>query len=165
MNLLQVLLNPEREERQGSERAVVCDAANVLQVGEFQLLALAARAWFGRELPEPVLGRLFSRYLLREEVPPWARHFARGVLARADRGEAGAGSMPHVAGMGAAPAPDVRRFWVVTVLLTLTLAAAFFAAMGAARHPASRLPPYFERDEVPPADGGSPSPPGAVSGR
>ena len=42
MNLLQVLLNPEREEHQAADRAVVFEAANLLQVGEFQVLAMAA---------------------------------------------------------------------------------------------------------------------------
>ena len=160
MNLLQVLLNPEREERQDGERAVVCEAANVLQVGEFQLLALAARHWFGRDLPEPALGRLFSRYLLRDEVPPWARHFARGVLARADRGELG-GADATSGGIVAPTAANVRHFWLAAGLLALTLAAAVLAATATARHPISRMPPYFERDELPSGDGMSAPPPGA----
>lgn len=69
--------------------------------------------------------------------------------------------MPLADGSSAAPTADVRRFWVATVLLALTLATAFFAAAGGARHPASRLPPYFDRDEVPAADGHLPPPPGA----
>ena len=152
MNLLQVLLNPEREERQAGERAIVCEAANMLQVGEFQVLALAARHWFGRDLPEPALGRLFSQYLMCGEVPPWARHFARAVLARAERGEIGE-TEAATGGAVAPTAAEVRRFWLAAGLLALTLAAGVLAAAGTVRHPISRMPPYFERDEVPTGEG------------
>lgn len=152
MNLLLVLLNPEREEREGAEGSVVREAANLLQVGEFQLLALAARQWFGQDLPEPALGQLFSRYLLREEVPPWARHFARGILSRAEGRDC-------MAPEGAAVAPargDPRRFWLAASLLVMTLAGAVITAAGAVRHPISRMPPYIEHDEVPPGDAAAP---------
>ena len=59
------------------ERLVVISAANQLQVGEFQLLQLAYKEWFGEDLPEALVSKLFTSYMLHNYVPHWARHYAR----------------------------------------------------------------------------------------
>jgi len=41
MNFFETLIHPDREELENAERVLVCRAANVLQIGEFQLLQLA----------------------------------------------------------------------------------------------------------------------------
>lgn len=86
MNFFETLIHPDREELENAERVHVCRAANVLQVGEFQLLQLAYKEWFGEDLPEALVARLFSSYMLHNEVPHWARHYARLVLMREERG-------------------------------------------------------------------------------
>ena len=77
MNFFKVLLWPDREEAENAERAVVAAAANQLQVGEFQLLQLAYREWFGEDISESAKDGLFESYMLDGEVPYWARHYAR----------------------------------------------------------------------------------------
>jgi len=79
MSLLQTLIRPDLEEH--PERAEVARAADLLQVGEFQLLQLAHSDWFGRDLTADEADRLFASYMLHDRVPSWARHFARRVLA------------------------------------------------------------------------------------
>ena len=86
MNFFEILIHPDREELENAERVHVCRAANVLQVGEFQLLQLAYKEWFGEDLPEALVAQLFSSYMLHNEVPHWARHYARLVLMREERG-------------------------------------------------------------------------------
>jgi hypothetical protein len=81
MNFFKVLLRPDREELENKERVLVANAANLLQVGEFQFLQLAYRDWFGDDLPEAMVDRLFADYMLRSRVPSWARHYARKILA------------------------------------------------------------------------------------
>ncbi|MHA1151358.1 MAG: hypothetical protein ACTSQ7_01610 [Alphaproteobacteria bacterium] len=76
--LLKTLLRPDREE--DSERAEVAKAANLLQIGEFQLLQLAYMAWFGEEMPEAANDPIFRSYMLEGQVPAWARHYARRVI-------------------------------------------------------------------------------------
>jgi len=78
MNLLETLLHPDREER--PDRGEVARAANLLQVGEFQLLQLSYADWFGKEMPARECDRLFGEYMLRDQVPHWARHYARKIL-------------------------------------------------------------------------------------
>ena len=87
MNFFETLLHPDREELEMGERMIVSSAANLLQVGEFQLLQLAYREWFNEDLPEALVARLFSSYMLRDEVPHWARHYARLILSREQRGQ------------------------------------------------------------------------------
>jgi len=79
MNFFKTLIRPDLEEH--PERAEVARAANLLQVGEFQFLQLAYADWFGRDLPEGEADRLFASYMMRDRVPPWARHFARQIFA------------------------------------------------------------------------------------
>ena len=68
----QTLLRPDRDD--DPLRAEFVRAANLLQIGEFQLLQLAYKAWFDRELGEAESHAVFRAYMLRGEVPPIRRH-------------------------------------------------------------------------------------------
>ena len=72
-SFLRTLLRPDREET-NPEAAEVAQAANILQIGEFQLLQLAYRDWHSAELPETLTDKLFACYMLRKQVPHWTRH-------------------------------------------------------------------------------------------
>lgn len=78
MSFFQTLIRPDLEEH--PERAEVAQAANLLQVGEFQLLQLAYADWFGRDMPKSEADGYFASYMMRDRVPPWARHFARRII-------------------------------------------------------------------------------------
>ena len=69
MNLFQTLMRPDKEESELGERMLVAKAANMLQVGEFQLLQLAYRDWHDKDLSESLITILFSSYMLKDEVP------------------------------------------------------------------------------------------------
>jgi hypothetical protein len=151
MNFFATLLHPDREEREMEERMVVASAANVLQVGEFQLLQLAYCEWFGEDLPEPSVTRLFTAYMLQNEVPHWARHYARLILMRKEQGtliENDARyhrydhdyhvSVPH----------GTQQFCLVAGLLGVALVLGIVLASYTVDQPTSLLPPYFERTEI-----------------
>ena len=78
MNLFETLLHPDREEH--LERGEVARAANLLQVGEFQVLQLAYKDWFDKEMPSHECDRLFGAYMLHNQVPHWARRYARHII-------------------------------------------------------------------------------------
>ncbi len=78
MNLFETLLHPDREEH--PERGEVARAANLLQVGEFQLLQLAYEDWFDKDMPSGECDRLFGAYMLHNQVPHWARRYARHII-------------------------------------------------------------------------------------
>ncbi len=56
------------------------DAANILEVSEYEVMRRAYRYWHGREAPAAVLGEAFSVYLREGTVPHWARHYAAHVV-------------------------------------------------------------------------------------
>lgn len=85
-SFFQTLLRPDREDPESRERGEVAEAANILMVGEFQLLQLAYFDWFGEDMPTDVVDRLFGAYMVRNQVPHWARHFARRILERDAKG-------------------------------------------------------------------------------
>lgn len=86
VNLWKTLLHPDKEELENPERRVILDAANILQIGEFQLLQLAYLDWFDEDLPEDQTDVLFNSYMIDGAVPPWARHYARNILREEQSG-------------------------------------------------------------------------------
>lgn len=68
------------------DRSEVAMAANILMVGEFQLLQLAYFDWFGNDMPASLIDRLFGAYMIRNQVPYWARHFARRIIEKDTKG-------------------------------------------------------------------------------
>ena len=158
MKLVKTLLRPDREE--DPERTVVARAANVLQVGEFQLLQLAYRDWYGQELPQALCDRLFQAYMLHGEIPTWARHYARNILDFAERGLIDPDDsyyhrydreyVTHVP-------QGVKQFTLASVLLVSVLALCILIGELAAGEGASLLPPYFDNRDFP-AQTGQPTP-------
>jgi hypothetical protein len=151
MNFFSTLLHPDREELEMEERMIVSSAANILQVGEFQLLQLAYREWFGEDLPEAMVSQVFTAYMLRNEVPHWARHYARLILMREEQGslaENDASYHRYDHEYHTSVPRGVQQFCLVVGLLSLALVSGILVANNAAVQPTSVLPPYFERDEL-----------------
>ena len=151
MNFFETLLHPDREELEMGERRVVSAAANLLQVGEFQFLQLAYRAWFDEDLPEALVARLFSSYMLHDEVPHWARHYARLILSREERGQLDENDPAfhrydhdyHTFVPG-----GVRKFCTAVGMLTAVMVSALLVASMTVDKPTSLLPPYFSEKEL-----------------
>jgi len=153
MNLFETLLHPDREESELGERTLVTRAANVLQVGEFQILQLAYRAWYGRDLPHHLEERLFKTYMLKNEVPHWARHYARNILIEESRGlidDSETGYHIYDNDYRTRVPGGARRFWSAVAVLTLVVGGALALADLSVVSPATRFPPYLETDELKP---------------
>ncbi|MBT4932488.1 MAG: hypothetical protein HOL66_00400 [Rhodospirillaceae bacterium] len=151
MNLLQTLMRPDREEMELGERTLVAKAANILQVGEFQLLQLAYQGWHNRDLPEALVSQLFSSYMLKNEVPHWARHYARMII-HAEANNALNDNAPdfHVYDheyRSSVPG-GVRRFWTAVGMLTLFIGGAIILADLSVTKPASQFPPYLNEEDL-----------------
>ncbi len=151
MNFFSTLLHPDREELEMKDRMIVSSAANTLQVGEFQLLQLAYQEWFGEDLPEAMVTQVFTAYMLRNEVPHWARHYARLILMREEQGtlaENDARYHRYDHDYHTSVPRGIQQFCLVTGLLTLALVSSIVVANKAVVQPTSLLPPYFERGEL-----------------
>jgi len=150
IQFIKTLVRPDQEE--DPERTVVARAANILQVGEFQLMQLAYHDWYGQELPAALCDQLFQAYMLRDEIPTWARHYARRIIDFEDRGLIDCNDayyhrydreyVTHVP-------QGVRQFTVASIILASILVLGVVIGELAAGEGGSMLPPYFDQRDFP----------------
>ncbi len=149
MNLWQTLIHPDREEN--LERAEVARAANVLQVGEFQLLQLAYHHWHGEDMPPGLCDHLFRAYMLENQVPHWARHYARQILAADELGgiDDQDPSYHRYDDEYVTQVPEgLRKFVVAAVLIVGVVGGGLLFSHYVAGSSSQILPPYFEDEEL-----------------
>ena len=91
-------------------------AARLLQISDFRFFQLSYYQWYGRNVPEAEMEPLFSDYLLREEVPFWARHLARQIDSLYARDALEPGDF----GVELPPLPRERRSFKILCGLLLT---------------------------------------------
>ncbi len=134
------------------ERLVVISAANQLQVGEFQLLQLAYRDWYDKDLPEAMVARLFKSYMLKDEVPPWARHYARRILELWESGELDDNAPAfhrYDYDYHTSVPRGVQRFCVAVAGILFAVFGGIYISSRVVDSPTSILPPYFEEQDLP----------------
>ena len=76
--LLKTLIKPDWNE--DPKRTEILNAANLLQIGEFQLIQLAYKVWYKENLPEDKINNIFSEYMVSEIIPIWVTAYARDIL-------------------------------------------------------------------------------------
>lgn len=59
-------------------------AANILDISEYTVLEHAYQQWYGRSASIDFINRTFSNYLVTQEPPYWARHYARSIITSFD---------------------------------------------------------------------------------
>jgi len=147
----ETMLHPDRED--DPLRAEVVRAANLLQIGEFQLLQLAYKSWYAEEMPAPICDAIFHSYMLHSEVPAWARHYARRVIALAERDELDDNDPRyHVydAEYYKALPLGARRLMVAVMCLAFVVVGGLAVGHFAPIKSTSLLPPYFDSKELAP---------------
>ena len=76
--LLKTLIKPDWDDN--PKRSEILHAANLLHVGEFQLIQLAYRSWYNEDLPEDKINKIFSEYMVTGIIPIWVTHYAQDIL-------------------------------------------------------------------------------------
>jgi len=76
--LLKTLIKPDWDD--DPKRTEILHAANLLHIGEFQLIQLAYKIWYHEDLPENKINKIFSEYMFRGIIPIWVAYYARGIL-------------------------------------------------------------------------------------
>ncbi len=77
-NLLKTLIKPDWDDN--PKRSEILHAANLLQIGEFQLIQLAYNAWYNEDLPEHKINKIFSEYMVTGVIPIWVAYYAKDIL-------------------------------------------------------------------------------------
>ena len=150
-SLLKTLMHPDHEELEMKDRLVVISAANQLQVGEFQLLQLAYKEWHDQDLPEALVAHLFSSYMLDNEVPHWARHYARCIIDGYERGELDDNAPKfhrYDQEYHTSVPRGLQRFCVATAGIIVAVFGSIYVANQVVDSPTSLLPPYFEEKDL-----------------
>lgn len=149
MNLLETLIHPDREEQ--LERAEVARAANLLQIGEFQLLQLAHHDCFDRDMAPGEIDRLFGAYMLHNQVPHWARHYARQIIALDAAGmldhhdPAWHRYDPHYR---AVDPEGVRKFCTAAVVIAMFLGGSLWLSHFSVERTSQMFPPYVSDRDI-----------------
>ena len=76
--LLKTLVKPDWDEN--PKRSEILHAANLLQIGEFQLIQLAYKSWYDENLPEDKINKIFSEYMVTGIIPIWVTYYAKDIL-------------------------------------------------------------------------------------
>ena len=64
------------------DRMMVTSAANLLDIGEFQLLQIAFRQWYGREMQSDEQDKFFHDVFILGKTPAFLRHLSRRIYFR-----------------------------------------------------------------------------------
>ena len=76
--LVKTLIKPDWDD--DPKRSKILHAANLLQIGEFQLIQLAYKAWYKEDLPEKKINKIFSEYMVTGIIPIWVTNYAEDIL-------------------------------------------------------------------------------------
>ena len=76
--LVKTLIKPDWDDN--PKRSQILHAANLLQIGEFQLIQLAYKIWYGKELSEDKINIIFSEYMVSGIIPIWVSYYARDII-------------------------------------------------------------------------------------
>ena len=77
-NFLRTLVKPDWDDN--PKRSEVLYAANLLQIGEFQLIQLAYKVWYNKDLPENKINKIFSEYMITGIIPIWVTYYAKDII-------------------------------------------------------------------------------------
>lgn len=149
LGLLKALWRPDLEE--DPERTIIAAAANIIQVGEFQLLQLAYHNWYGEDMTPSQSDAMFQAYMLRGKVPAWARHYARIIIAGSEKGQLNENSSDYhrYDHDYVTQVPNgMRHFCLVSMVLAGVLVGGLLIGHLSGSSPTSVLPPFFDSDEL-----------------
>jgi len=77
-DIIHTLIKPDWDNN--PKRSEILDAANLLQIGEFQLIQLAYKVWYKENLPEGRINKIFEEYMIRGIIPIWVTYYARDII-------------------------------------------------------------------------------------
>ena len=151
-NLIRTLIKPDWDDN--PKRSEILDAANLLQIGEFQLIQLAYKIWYKENLPENKINKIFEEYMIRGIMPIWVTYYARDIIKLDDANVLnGYDEKYHVYDheFGEYIYDDKqrkRRGIQYTIIIVFVFIATHYMAANYVEESASFYPPYIEKRVV-----------------
>tara|TARA_Y100000590_G_scaffold440084_1_gene565021 strand:+ start:1066 stop:1557 length:492 start_codon:yes stop_codon:yes gene_type:complete len=147
--LFKTLIKPDWEDN--PKRSEILEAANLLQVGEFQLIQLAYKVWFKNDLPEEKINKIFNEYMVEKIVPIWVTYYAKDIIKLEEANKLdGYANKYHVYDHEFGEyIPDEKfrrkRGIQYTIIIVLTFIFSHFILYNYVEEPADLFPPYIEK--------------------
>ena len=150
--LFKTLIKPDWEDN--PKRSEILHAANLLQIGEFQLIQLAYKTWYQENLPEEKINKIFSEYMITGIIPIWVTYYARDIIKLENAKVLdGYNEKYHVYDheFGSHIENDTQRkkrgiFY--TIIIAFVFFASHYMAANYSEEPAGFYPPYIEKKVV-----------------
>ena len=150
--LLKTLIKPDWDEN--PKRSIAIHAANLIQVGEFQLLQLAYKAWYNEDLLEDKINNIFNEYMVTAITPIWVTDYANNII-KLDKANLLEGNnekyhiYDHEFGEFVFDSKQRKRRGIFyTTIIGLVFISSYFFAIKFSGESASFYPPYVEKQIV-----------------
>ena len=136
------------------KRSEILNAANLLQIGEFQLIQLAYKVQYREDLSEDKIDKIFSEYMITGIIPIWVTYYAKDII-KLDKVNVlnGYDEKYHIYDheFGTYIYNEKQRKSrgiLYTTIIILIFIATHFMAINYSEEPASFFPPYIEKSVV-----------------
>jgi hypothetical protein len=147
--LLKTLIKPDWDDN--PKRSLIIQAANLVQIGEFQLIQLAYKAWYDKNLTEEKINKIFNEYMVTGIIPIWVTYYASDIIKLdkanvLDSYNKKYHIYDHEFGHHISDEKQRKvRGIFYTVLIGLAFVASHYIAISSVDEPASFYPPYIEK--------------------
>ena len=152
--LLKTLIKPDWDDN--PKRSEIIQAANLIQIGEFQLIQLAYKAWYEEDLPEDKINIIFNEYMITGIVPIWVTFYAKDII-KLDKANALDSYnkkyhiYDHEFGQYISDEKQRKsRGILYTILIGFVFVASHYIAVNSVDEPAGFYPPYIEKKIINP---------------
>jgi hypothetical protein len=150
--LLKTLIKPDWDD--SPKRSEIIQAANLIHIGEFQLIQLAYKDWFNENLPENKIDIIFNEYMVSGIVPIWVTYYAKDIL-KLDKANVLESYnkkyhvYDHEFGKHINDEKERRTSGIFyTVLIVFVFIASHYMAINSVDEAAGFYPPYIEKKVV-----------------
>jgi len=149
---LRTLVKPDWDDN--PKRSEILNAANLIQIGEFQLIQLAYIAWYEKDLPEDKISNIFNEYMVTGIIPIWVTYYAADII-KLDKANVldSYNKKYHIYDyeFGKQISDEKQRknrgiFY--TILIGLVFVATHYMAIISVDEPAGFYPPYIEKKVI-----------------
>ena len=148
-NFLRTLIKPDWDDN--PKKSEVLHAANLLQIGEFQLIQLSYKVWYNEDLPEDKINKIFSEYMVTGIIPIWVTHYAQDILKLNKANVLDSFNnkyhvYDHEFGEYISTEKQRKRRGVFyTIIIGIVFIGTHYMAANYAEEPAGFFPPYVEK--------------------
>ena len=147
--LLKTLIKPDHDDN--PLRSKIVHASNLLQVGEFQLIQLAYKAWYKEDLPEEKINKIFSEYMYRQIIPIWVTYYANDIIKinkcnKLNSNDDKYHTYDHEFGRKINDEQQRKKLGLMyCLIIMLVFVGTHIMAIKVVDEPVDFLPPYFEK--------------------